>query len=387
MNDIDISLIKEKAAGCQAAQMALLEKFCAIDCGSGDLAGNKTVVALVDQQLEAIPGIRITHFEDPTYGTAVVAVLGPDRPDGRIILNSHLDTVFKPGDCAAHPFRRDGDKAYGLGIADCKGGFAVSAYAVRLLLDLDWKPTRQIVMIYNPDEEVGSPFGEQVFAAQAAGAQAALVFEPARDDDGIITSRKAAMRLTIRVTGRSAHSGVSYQAGRSAVVQLAHSIVSLYEHNDPARNIFFNPVTLDGGGRGLGVVPDEASVQVSVRIADESEVDYVKQVLDAVSRDIYVPDTTVECHITHVGTPMRRTAANLRLFTLAQDLGRQIGLTISEQTTGGGSDASFFSGMGIPSIDALGPHMYAMHSFDEALRVSSLPERTALAAALLAHIA
>ena len=243
--------ISQLAQQYQAEQLAVLEKLSAIDCGSGNKTGNQQVVKLIDQQLQAIKGIEIEHFTDEKYGTAIVAHLNPSKAQETIILNAHLDTVYNPNDCAAHPFHIEGDKAYGLGIADCKGGVITAIYTLRLLQQLNSLPPYHFVLLFNPDEEVSSPFGKTIFK-KYNGAKAALVFEPARESDGIIVSRKTACLYHIEVTGKAAHSGVNFLAGASAVTQLAYTIEQLSLANDAKRNIFFNPVELLGGKSGMG---------------------------------------------------------------------------------------------------------------------------------------
>ncbi len=375
--------IKKLAAGYIDEQLEVLKKLAGIDCQSGNIEGNRQVAAIIENLLKGINGLKVIRQTDEKYGTALIGILNPAAA-GKLVLNAHLDTVYNSGDCAAHPCTISADRIAGLGVADCKGGVITAIYAVKLLQQIGFAPDRQIMFIFNPDEEVGSPFGQQVFARYAYGADYALVFEPARDDDGIITARKAAARFKIEVSGVSAHSGVNYQAGASAVVQLAHSISVLNSYNDENRNIFFNLVELNGGGRSFGVVPEYASVSGSVRIGDQSEIDYVKDVLAKVEKDIAVPHTSVKAALTYTGTPMTATTANLALYEKARSVGAAMGMDLSQQKTGGGSDASYFSAMGIATIDALGPHMFAMHSFNEAASIPSISQRTALAAGLIA---
>ena len=148
-----LAAIRAGAEKYAPRQLELLGKFAAIDCGTGDREGNRRVVELVQEELSALPA-DVTLEEGPN-GCHVVARIEPERPTGKIILNSHLDTVFHPGDTAAHPFRVEGDWAWGLGVADCKGGFAVSAYGVRVAWEAGLLPQKEIVMVYGCDEETG----------------------------------------------------------------------------------------------------------------------------------------------------------------------------------------------------------------------------------------
>ena len=102
-----LAAIRAGAEKYAPRQLELLGKFAAIDCGTGDREGNRRVVELVQEELSALPA-DVTLEEGPN-GCHVVARIEPERPTGKIILNSHLDTVFHPGDTAAHPLRVEGD--------------------------------------------------------------------------------------------------------------------------------------------------------------------------------------------------------------------------------------------------------------------------------------
>ncbi len=382
----ELNKIKESSAKDLPKEIKTLQKFCKIDCGTRNLEGNKQVVAIVDQELSKLKGVKIIHHESPEFGTAVVGILKSKNAKGKIILNAHLDTVFKPGDCKKHPYKVEGDKAYGLGIVDCKGGVIVSCHAVKLAQELGLLPNSEIVMIYNPDEEVGSPFGQQVFKKYVKGANAAYVFEPARNQDGIITSRKCGMRFHLEVTGVAAHSGVNYLDGRNALVELSSIITRLYQANDDKRGIQFNFGKIDDGGRDLGIIPPYAACEVSVRVGDDKEAQWARKTIEKVISKPFIKGTKTTMKETYLGTPMHKTKESLLVYKNACKAGKLLGLELPQQTTGGGSDASYFMKYGVPAIDALGPHMFKMHSFEESLSIKSLQQRTELFITILAGL-
>ena len=132
-------------------QLALLEQFAGIDCGTGTLPGNAKVVELVCQVLEEI-GAKVELTECPKTGKHVVARLNAGSKKGKIILNAHLDTVFHPGDTQKHPFHIEGDWAHSLGVADCKGGVVTSLFAALGAKELGLLPDWEIVFLYNADD-------------------------------------------------------------------------------------------------------------------------------------------------------------------------------------------------------------------------------------------
>lgn len=183
-----VAAARKGAAEAQRQQIEIIKQFAAIDCGTGDEEGNARVVEIIDRQLKLIKGIEITHHYAEGYGIHIVARLKPEKPEGKILLSAHTDTVFHRGDTAAYPYHEDGDTAYGLGIVDCKGGILVAIHAVRIMQEADMLPNKEIVFIFNCDEETGTPNGHAVFDTEIPGAEMAFVFEPSRDEDGVLTA-------------------------------------------------------------------------------------------------------------------------------------------------------------------------------------------------------
>ena len=379
--------IKEKAEEFAPKQLKVLEQLSGIDCGSRNVEGNAKVTDIIEGLLKEIDGIEVERRFFEGYGFNLVARLNKGNRNGTVVLNAHLDTVFKPGDVAAHPFHIEGDYAWGLGIADCKGGVVQSIEAVKILQELDALPDKEILFIFNPDEEIGSQTGRQIFESEAKGAEMALIFEPSRGNSGVITARKAAASATIDVIGTAAHSGNNYEDGRSAVLELAHKMLALYAKNDNVRGIQYNCAVLDSYGTPANVVTPHASAKVSVRLANKEDAEIIKRDLMSLENDNFFADgTKTTVTINGMGIPMEPTEGNVALFKRIQAVGAELGLDIQEQRVGGSGDASWFSNEGIPTIDALGPYMYDIHSTDEHLRISSIPERTWLTAAFLASL-
>ncbi len=363
-----------------------LRQFAAIDCGTGDIEGNRKVVRMVDEMLSKIDGIKIEHFFYEGYGTNIVAKLTPPDPKGKIILNAHMDTVFKKGMTAEHPFRVEGDIAWGLGITDCKGGITVAIHAVKAMQERGMLPNVEICFIFNCDEEIGSPTGKEIFDREIPGTDMGFVFEPARLEDGVITARKGSGTITIDVEGRRAHSGINYTDGRSAIMEVAHRMMLLYESNIDERGIQFNvgPVTNDDPSN---VVSGHASAKVSVRVANRADMETVEEIVRRVNHaHPYIPDTKTTVKIEGFSVPMERTRANGKVYEIVRDAGRLLGKELPEQSTGGGSDANYLNFKGVPTVDALGPYMYEIHSVQERMRISSLPERIAIMCAVLATL-
>lgn len=366
--------------------MGILEQFSRIDCGTGNLGGNAKVVDIIDGLLSRIKGIQIQHHFFPDYGYNIEAKVNPGNPNGTVILNGHLDTVFNQGDAAEHPFRVEGDKAYGLGIVDCKGGVVLSIFAVLALQEAGMLPDKELLFLFGCDEEVTSPVSEGFYREMAKGAEMALVYEPARDEDGILTSRKGYSKFRVVCHGKQAHAGTSYDQGASAVVELSDKLLKLYEANDDLAKVQFNAADLKDENGKSNVVSHLASAEVSVRVRNERDMEYVERVLESLTKDSVVPGCCTEIVRISRKPPMVATDGNRALFLRIAAVGKELGMELTEQTSGGFGDACLFSSMGIPSVDALGPHMYKIHCFEESMRVSSVGERLLLSCAFLASL-
>ena len=264
MDDAKRQILARAAwAGAEAVlprQLALLEKICAIDSGTGDEAGNAAVIELLEPVLSEL-GAQVERVTEPGLGTHLVARVRPEAPQGRVLLAAHLDTVFSPGSAERHPFHIDGDWAWGLGAGDCKSGVLISLFGALILKEAGLLPPWELTYLFTCDEETGSRSGQKVYAREVRGADLALVFEGGRETaDGrprFITARKGVILGAIDVKGREAHAGKAYLEGHSAVLELAHQIIRLYSFNDSEKGIWYNVAPISGG-RPNGVVAGEA---------------------------------------------------------------------------------------------------------------------------------
>ena len=382
--------IQEKVIACAqngakkyaAQELEYIKRFAAIDSPSRDEDASKDTVAVVEEMLQKIEGIEIERVYAPGYGYHVEARLKPENANGKIILNGHTDTVFRRGDTAAHPYREDGDKAYGLGIADCKGGLIVAIYSVLVMQEAGLLLNKEILFIFNCDEEIGSPSGRKVFEEHLAGTQMAFIFEPSREDNGVLTQRKGWVHIKMDLTGKKAHTGVNYLEGRSAVTEAAYLIKRLYESCDSERGIYFNAGQIKNDDP-MNIVSGHATVEFSARIADNADLEYVNQTVAKIeSEPPYIEGVERKFEI-EPHYPMERSEGNVALYHKVRSVGRLLGYELPEQKSSGSGDGSFFTFNGIPTIDGLGAYMYQIHSFDESMRISSLEEKTCLFASVL----
>lgn len=365
-----------------AEELDYIRRFAAIDSPSCDEEASRDTVAVVEEMMRKIKGIEIKKIFAPGYGYHIIASLKPENVKGKIILNGHTDTVFRRGDTEAHPYRQEGDKAYGLGIADCKGGLVIAIYSVLVMQEAGLLPNKEIVFIFNCDEEIGSPSGRKVFEEQITGAEMAFIFEPSREDNGVLTQRKGWCHIRVDLTGKKAHTGVNYLEGRSAITEAAYLIQRFYESCAPERGIYFNAGKIENDDP-MNIVSGHATVEFSVRIADQADLEYVNQTVARIEGEPpYIEGVKRKFEI-EPHYPMERSKANVALYHKVRSVGRLLGYELPEQKSSGSGDGSFFTLHGIPTVDGLGAYMYKIHSFDESMRISSLEEKTCMFAAVL----
>jgi glutamate carboxypeptidase len=319
----------------------------------------------------------------PTAGSAVVAEFWKGARGAKpILLLGHLDTVWETGTLAGMPFQVREGRAYGPGVYDMKSGIVCGLWAVQALTALGITPPSPVRFFLNADEEVSSIAFRDELLAEARGARAVLVLEPAAAQGALKTSRKGVGEFQVTVHGRSAHAGVNPSAGVNAISELARQIPRIEKLARPKRGLTLNVDVIQGGTRS-NVIPEHAVARVDVRVPTARDCEKIEARMRALT-PIH-PEVKLEVTGGVNRPPMERKMAR-GLFRKAQELGRQMGLELKEGGTGGGSDGNFTAALGIPTLDGLGGTGDGAHARHEHVILSELPQRAALLAALIASI-
>lgn len=375
--------------GRQNEMVRLLEKF--VLCESPSL--NKEAVDRMGQIVAdewRSRGAQVSVLQQPERGNQVRAEIGPGNGSsaglsavaGQLLVLGHMDTVYPFGTLATMPFRVSGGSAWGPGTFDMKAGIVLALFAVDALRALKIAPRKRLVFFWCSDEEIGSESSRKLFEAEARRSDAVFVVEPALGVDGRLkTARKGVGSAEVIVTGRSAHAGIEPERGVNAVHELALQIERLMKMNDSRRGITVQ-ATVVGGGTVSNVVPDRARAEVDIRFVRLSDAKPLDRRLHSLKPILRGAKIEVRGGINR--PPLERTKEGAKLFTHAQSLMRQMGISVGEASTGGGSDGNFTSALGIPTLDGLGPVGDGAHSPREHVVIRRLPERAALLAALLA---
>ena len=329
-------------------------------------------------KLERIPG-------RDGFGDILECKTPPEmsQGDGKgILVLAHLDTVHPIGMIEKDlKIRREGDSIFGPGIYDMKAGGYIAYYALRHLMRQGKKTRLPVTFLFIPEEEVGSPTSRARIEEAARGHKYALVMEPGRDGDRVVTSRKGVGRFSLTVKGAASHAGVRHQDGRSAIHEMAKQIMRIEAKTDYARGITCN-VGLIQGGTGVNVVPAECKVEVDLRVPSQQlaeEMTHWFLNLEPIGQDVTL---TVEGEMNR--PPYQKDAGISALFEKAQAIYREIGKELLDvPLTGGGSDGNFTAALGIPTLDGLGADGKGAHAAYEQIYYSSLVPRTYLCTRLL----
>ncbi len=314
------------------------------------------------------PGVR-------NYGDhlEVASSWGGDGPG--VLVLCHLDTVHPVGTIDGPlPFRIDGDRAYGPGIYDMKGG-AYLAHAALAAIAAEGKTTPlPIRFLYVSDEETGSQTSRALIEKAGANAKYVLVVEPARDGGKIVIARKGVGRYDIRTVGRAAHAGAHHQDGRSAIREMCGQIERLEAMTDYSRGITVN-IGQISGGTADNVVPQfcEATIDLRVRtIADAEMMDKVFKSLTPIN-----PDVGVAVRGGLNRPPYEDNDGVRQLFNHAKIVAKDIGIDLVGMATGGGSDGNFIAHQ-VPTLDGLGVDGAGAHTHHEHALISSFVPRATL---------
>jgi glutamate carboxypeptidase len=363
-----------------------ISKWVNIESPTTDVAGVEAMLDLVVQEFAGLP-VKITRTPPVNgFGGMVQVDYGFEKNTKGILVLSHLDTVHPLGTLETRlPLRIEGDKFFGPGLLDMKGGAYIALEAFRSLLKAGIKPQLPVTFLFTPDEEVGSPTSRSKIEELARKAAFALITEPCRAGGKCVTARKGVGRYVMKVTGRPAHSGAWHQDGRSAINELARQITAIEAMTDYTRGIT-TTVGLISGGTAANVVPEFASCEIDLRVPNVEIAREMEAKILALTPQ--TPDCVLEISGAMNRPPFSKTKLEEGLFEKAQAVGQHLGFTLEDvPMTGGGSDANFTAALGVPSLDGLGIEGAGAHTLSEYGLISSLERQTRLMAGLLETLA
>jgi glutamate carboxypeptidase len=383
--------LKAAAEKAQPAVIDSLREMVLIESGSGDAAGLAKMASLLEGRLRAM-GFK-TERHKATNGVGADTVVGTLQGTGkkRLMMEAHMDTVYQPGILASQPYRLDGNRIYGPGIADDKGGIAVILHGLKILVEAGWKNYAQLTVVFNPDEEVGSISSGELIARLADQHDVVLSFEPSvakavAKNEGLLLGAAGTATATLEVKGRAAHAGAAPELGRNALVELSHQLL---QTRDVAKDIPGAQLnwTKSQAGTVSNQIPDKAVAIGDVRTTRGDAAEKLKLALqDKVAAGHLVPDTQVTITM-DVGRPpfiageRGRALAQQAQAIYAELDGRPLDLY---PMTGGATDAGFAGRSGKAVVlESFGLAGFGYHAKDEYIEVDSIVPRLYLVTRLL----
>jgi glutamate carboxypeptidase len=366
----------------QPAMLDLIRQLVRKESPSGNKTAVDACIALAAAHARSLGG-RVKLHRQREFGNVLEARFGPKAKAAKpTLLLGHLDTVWPMGTIKTMPFRMDKVRLWGPGTLDMKAGVAMAFTAIEMLTEAGIL-NREIVLLLNSDEEVGSPASRPTTERLAAECSAVFVLEPAQ---GLAykTARKGTGNWRIDVKGVAAHAGVDFQKGANAIRELARVIETVSGWTDLHRGL---TVSVGRAGGGLqsetNVIPDAAWAEVDVRIARNSDGPRIER------KFARLKPVDSRCKLTVAGginrPPMDRTRSTVRLYRQARALAADIGFVLDEASTGGASDGNLTSALGIPTLDGMGAVGEGAHAHHESILLEHLAPRTALLAGMLAQ--
>lgn len=388
----DAALLKAATAEAPAT-LATLERLVKIESGSYDAQGLVALGNLLAEELKArgasveqLKGKADAHDGKNSGDIIVGRLTGTGK--GKLLLISHMDTVYERGQLAESPWRVADGKAYGPGIADDKSGIAVILSTLKLLKPEDYG---QLTVAFNMDEEIGSLGSGDLITELARGQSAVLSFEPtsAVPLEGLIAGTSGTNTVTVKIEGKAAHAGNSPEQGINALVETAHVIAITKDMDQGPGKRRFNWTQIEQQGDARNMIPDDITLIGDLReISDEN----VRAFETELKQRLATPSlsgakVTVNVRINRPA--FTADAAGQRLIARARSIYQEAGgpdLFVLPRS-GGGTDAAFAARAGVPVLEALGLPGFGYHSSaEEYVLIDAIPRRLYLAARLIREL-
>jgi glutamate carboxypeptidase len=384
-----------RAARAQEADVIqTLHDMVAIDSGSDDVPGLQRMADYVERRLRAL-GAQTGRIVPEPDGAPMVR--GSFKGDGRLraMLIAHMDTVYARGIRDTEPYRRDGNRLYGPGIADDKGGIAVILHALQILRDAGWKDYAQVTVLFNHDEEIGSRASGETIATLGSEHDVVLSFEPSpakaiAQAEGVLLGAAGATRAVMTVQGRASHAGSAPQEGRNALIELAYQLQKTADISKDMKDAQLNWTTAEAGPK-RNQIPAVASAGADVRILSDEAGERLRKTLEAkVAEGRLVPDTTTRVEFERGRPPFIAGPRGQALAQMAKEIYAELDdrPLLFLPSTFGGTDAGFAGRSGKPAVlESLGLAGWGYHAKDEYIEIDSIVPRVYLAARMLQRLA
>ncbi|PJG54788.1 peptidase M20 [Bradyrhizobium forestalis] len=381
--------IKAAAEQEKAPLIETLRDMVMIESGSSDVVGLKKMADFTEGRLKALGAA--TERRKTTAGAGADMVIATFKGTGsrKLMLIAHMDTVYQRGILASEPYRVDGNRIYGPGIADDKGGIAVVLHALNILKDAGWKDYATLTVSFNPDEEVGSIGSGEIIAELADQHDVVLSCEPTAasppaKNDSLLLGASGTATGIMKVKGRAAHAGAAPDRGRNALIELSHQLL---QTQDVARSIPGTQLnwTTAKAGTVRNQIPEDAEAGADIRLTIPDGIAKLQAALDEKIKNRLVPDTETTVKIVAGRPPFVASERGRALAEMGQAIYAEIDrkLDITEMT-GGATDAGYANRSGkAVVVESFGLAGFGYHARDEFIDTSSIVPRLYLMSRML----
>jgi glutamate carboxypeptidase len=371
-----------------------LRDLVSIESGSKDIDGLNQIAERVAGQLRQLGGT--TEILQPTdiyrlddtpekIGPAVHAVF-KGTGTKKIMLIAHMDTVYLKGMLKDQPFRIDGDKAYGLGIADDKQGVALILHIVALLQKLNFRDYGTLTVLTNGDEEISSPGWRSTITRLASDQDVVFSFEGGGTDGTLRLATSGIGSAYLTVHGKSSHAGARPEGGVNALYELSHQVLQMKDLSKPEQGLKLN-WTVSRSGTNRNVIPADATAQADARALKVADFDELEQTLQDKIKNRLLPDSKVELKFEVRRPPLEANDASRRVAAYGKTIYQELGMSlkVAEKATGGGTDAAFAALKTKGAVvEGMGLSGFGAHSNDaEYVQINSIVPRLYLATRMI----
>ncbi|MBW2328978.1 MAG: M20 family metallopeptidase [Deltaproteobacteria bacterium] len=361
----------------------LLQKMVLIQSGTRNKKGVDRVGQLVGNYLADLP-LSCKRIEQKQLGDHLVFTTPAAGLGKYILITGHMDTVF-PEDTDFNWYREDTTKIYGPGVIDMKGGLVVTMSAVRALADTGLLEQIPLVLVFNSDEEIGSPTSIPLVEELARGACCALVTECGGIEGQVVTGRRGKTGYRLDVHGRAGHAAFAGKDKASAILELCRLVPEFENLNDAETGLVVNVGVIEGGV-GQNSVAEHAGALIDSRFCSVEQGESLQRDIFQLAAVPGIPGTRSRITVTNRRPVMIQSAANQKLYSIIRQQAGKLGIRISDELRQGVSDASNIAGQGVPVVDGLGPVGENDHSDREYMIKDSLPARCRLLAASILEL-
>jgi len=358
----------------------LIKKLVMIETPTSDKAANDHISSLTADILRGLGAEVIVHPEKD-FGDHITADWpAPNANAGakeqHALIVGHLDTVWPFGTLERMGYTEKDGRLYAPGVLDMKAGIATTIIGLRTLQENNLWPNRPIKILFNTDEEVGSPSSRPLVERSAKNAEYALIMEPGQAGAGALkTTRKGLGEFHIYVEGKASHAGAFPERGASAIHELSQRVIELQAMNDWPNGITIN-TGLISGGSARNTIPAYAEATIDVRVRNLTQAAELEAKIRALKPT--VEGTSLRIEGSFHRPPMERTPELAELAGKLINWSSEFGFELTEESTGGGSDANLTAAMGVPSADGLGSKGLNPHAEGENIEIGEQVNRLAL---------